>query len=96
MQCSHTDADDIPEFLCRFCHPEMNRTPEQRDVLNAKDREALALRQASDNRAREIRRAQGEIASRTKHGELDPGSVAGKIITSLRAKVTRLQAEDLP
>lgn len=26
MQCQHNDADDIPEFLCRRCHPELNKT----------------------------------------------------------------------
>lgn len=25
MKCQHTDADDIPEFLCRICHPELNK-----------------------------------------------------------------------
>lgn len=24
--CSHTHEDDIPAFLCRRCHPELNKT----------------------------------------------------------------------
>ena len=24
--CRHTEPDDLPEFLCRQCHPELNKT----------------------------------------------------------------------
>lgn len=37
MQCHHDDADDIPEFLCRRCHPELNIKTEWSPTKPAQD-----------------------------------------------------------
>lgn len=32
VKCRHTEPDDLPEFLCRQCHPELNGKPKAKDT----------------------------------------------------------------
>jgi hypothetical protein len=95
MPCKidHSLDDNLPSFLCRHCHPEINRTPEQVALLDAADRAALAAKQVIANREREIHRTEGKLVGLTKNGEPSTDSVSGKITASLRKKLARLQAE---
>lgn len=91
MTCHHTD-DDLPAFLCRRCHPEMNITPERKAVLDAADAAKRAAQSAADTKARELRRAESKLASLTRNGEPAEGSVSAKIAASIRRKIEKLSA----
>ena len=93
MQQHTHGPDDLPEFLCRVCHPELNTTPEQRAALDAEDRAARETQQAIENRDRELRRAEMKLLGLTKNEEPSAESVSGKIAASLRRKIERLRAE---
>lgn len=90
MTCHHDGADDLPAFLCRKCHPELNKTPEQRAVLIEAERKAQAERAAAEAKARDLRLATMKLASLTRNGEPAEGSVSAKIAASVRRKVERL------
>lgn len=95
MKCSHTESDDMPEFLCRACHPELNMTPSRRAELDAADRDRAEAKAVVERRERELRRTEAKLENLTKRGDLDPTTVGGKIAASLRKKVDRLQIDGL-
>lgn len=53
-QCRHTEPGDLPEFLCRQCHPELILTREARDAADATERAAHAARTARESLLREL------------------------------------------
>lgn len=94
MQCkiNHAD-DDIPEFLCRACHPELNATREQRAALDKADAERAAAQRKREQSERELRKARVKLTAITKHGEPDADTVSAKIAASMRKKIHRLEQE---
>lgn len=87
----HDSPDDLPEFLCRKCHPELNMTPERRRELDAADAARQARERAEAERKREIERAKARLARLLSRGEPETDSVQSKIATALRNKLARLQ-----
>lgn len=93
--CNHEldGPDDLPDFLCRRCHPELNATPEQRAAADAIDRDKRDAQMARERHERELRRAEAKLESLTKNGKATEGSVSGKIAESFRKKAEKLRAE---
>jgi len=95
MTCTldHTPEGTIPEWLCRFCHPELNLTQEQRDTLDEADRERVNRERGEAKLRRDISRTKQKLTAITRRGEPDPGSVGDKIASALRKKLARLETE---
>lgn len=86
----HANPDNIPGFLCRTCHPELTRTPEQRMAAMAKERIERDAKLAQERAERELRHAEQDLAA-LEQRDLAPDSTPAKIRDSLRAKVSRLK-----
>src|SRR5512139_1519763 len=95
MQCkiNHNDAGDIPEFLCRTCHPELNLSTAKRAALDAQDHAIAQAARDKLSRHRELAKAMTKLKTCTRNGEPDEGSVNGKIASSMRKKIHRLEQE---
>lgn len=93
-QQSHTHGpDDLPECICRRCHPELNMTADQRHKLDAEERKRLAAERARLELKRQIAKTEARLAALTKNGEPAEGTVPANIAKSLRKKLKRLHKE---
>lgn len=88
----HTHGpDDMPEALCRQCHPELNQTPEANAAFYAELRERERRERHLDNLERQLRRARQELPGLQKRSERS--ETAAKIAASIERKITRLEGE---
>lgn len=85
--------DEIPLFLCRRCNPARTLTADERAALERQEREARAKEREREKAKRDLLQAQQRISTMTYNGEPSPQSVNGKVLASLRRKVTRLQKQ---
>jgi hypothetical protein len=85
-------AGDLPEFLCRLCHPELNLSPERRHELERDERKALAKETKRAGKARELAAVERKVAalSAKRHQE---GTVSFKILKSQERKAQKLRAD---
>lgn len=94
MAKPHTHGpDDMPESLCRACHPELNRTPEQLATLVAAERNKMNEEREREHHHRELLKAKVRLDGLTRKGEPAEGSVSEKIAKSMRKKIKRLEHE---
>lgn len=94
MTCRVCEPGGVPPAICRRCHPELNMTREHRAELDASDRAQREAERGEQARVRDLAKAQRRLASITRKGEPEEGSVDAKVAASMRRKIARLGGKE--
>jgi hypothetical protein len=96
MEQQHTHGpDDIPEGLCRRCHPELNRTGAQRAALIREEQQAQSAEVAKSALLRQLGKATQALAQAERKVARGGGSqgIGIKQAKAARRTINRLEAE---
>jgi len=89
--CVHFPDGELPEFLCRRCHPELALSYEQRRILDEIDRRRRADDQVRESKHTELRVTQQKLAAMERRGT--SFGIDARIYESLKRKAARLESE---